>query len=161
MDARWVVSLPPAPPSVAEWEDLLVRMEIMVRALRVSLEPRAGHPVAVGESLRALVDREALVGEWLQAASSAGSARPVGVPEPVGGEREREDPRWLAERFASLRARNFAMLQRRGLEVWGWTATLPGGERPTAYQMVTALVRLDADALAALRLGTQPGAALC
>ncbi|HEX7239580.1 MAG TPA: hypothetical protein VF263_04910, partial [Longimicrobiaceae bacterium] len=37
--------VPPLPPSVAEWEDLLVRLEIAPRALRAALEDApADHP---------------------------------------------------------------------------------------------------------------------
>ena len=30
------------------------------------------------------------------------------------------DARWLEDRFAAVRARNFAMVQRRGVDVWAW-----------------------------------------
>ena len=159
MDARWIVSLPAAPPSVVEWEDLLVRMEVMTRALAVTLEEAPADRAGAAELLRGLVDREAGVGEWLQAAAEARGG-PVPTPGPVGSDAQREDPEWLAGRFVSLRARNFAMLQRRGLEVWEWVAEHQGAP-VTAYQMVTALVRSDAAALEALREGRRLGQGAC
>lgn len=143
--------LPPHPPSVAEWEDLLLRMEIMPRVVRVTLEEVPSGAVVLA-TLREMVERDALLGGWLHRAS--------GLPDEAPPAAASGDARALAERFASLRARNFAMLQRRGLEVWEWVAEHQGAP-VTAYQMVTALVRSDAAALEALREGRRLGQGAC
>ena len=49
-----------------------------------------------------------------------------------------------------MRARNFAMVQRRGVDVWEWAGELDG-VRVTVYQLLSWLMRRDAEALAALR----------
>jgi hypothetical protein len=61
------------------------------------------------------------------------------------------DPRAAYERFVALRGRNFAAVQRRGLEVWGWTAEAPGMGSVTAYQLILASVALDSRTLAEMR----------
>ena|SRR5687768_12987100 len=134
------------PLDVADWEDLLVRFEIMPRALRVAMEDGPAGEEGLSRALLRLVDREEAVGRWLEALASGG-ADPVvtresgGLPAPQ-----------LAERFAAVRARNFAMLQRRGVDVWDWTAELEGTP-VSVYQMVAWSVRCDGDTLAALRSG--------
>ena len=142
--------LPARPPAVAEWEDLLVRLEIMPRALRATLEDGR---VGQGESgmLRALLERELRVGRWLERAAfgDAGSA-PLQPPDAA-------DARWLEDRFAAARARNFAMVQRRGVDVWAWTGELDG-TGVTVYQLLSGLMRADAAALAALRVPAGVGA---
>lgn len=151
-----LTALPALPPSVAEWEDLLVRVEIMPRALRNALDGVPEAPAAT-ELLRELVAREAAAAAWLEAV--AGLPRPDGAGRRVG--EERSDGRWLSDRFASLRARNFAMVQRRGVEVWGWEGEVEGGGRATVYQLFSLLVRRDAEALAALRRVARAGGAPC
>ena len=132
------------PPAVAEWEDLLVRLEIMPRALRGTLEDSRVDEDAEREVLFELLDREIRVGRWLEEVAS-GTGEPHALQPPP-----RTDTRWLEERFASVRARNFAMVQRRGVDVWAWAGRLEGA-RVTVYQLLTGLVRADATALAALR----------
>jgi hypothetical protein len=57
----------------------------------------------------------------------------------------------IARRFASLRARTFAMVQRRGLEVWEWSAPLDGSQPVTVHQLLQWLVYCDGRLLAELR----------
>jgi hypothetical protein len=161
MDARHVGSLPARPPSVAEWEELLLRMEIMPRALRITLEETGRDPDAAAELLRGVVEREVRVSAWLTAASEPAGGEPGPGPEVGDTGAQTRDPRWLAERFASLRARNFAMLQRRGLNVWDWVAPLEDDGTVTAHQVVTALVQLDTAALGTLRGGASLGSGAC
>jgi hypothetical protein len=157
MTASAPARLPSVPPSVAEWEDLLLRMEVMQRVLRNTLEGVPDADAKAAEVLAALVRREAGMGGWLEAVS--------GVPGRSAAERPTEsaaaDARALADRFASLRARNFAMLQRRGLEVWRWTAEFDGHGEVSAYQAITWLVAEDVRALAALRERTAGDARAC
>lgn len=149
IDTPRIAELPSAPAHVGDWEDLLVRFEIMPRALRVTLEQHGSR--ADLQSLREVVDRERAAAGWLRRAAGIDAAEETEVPPTDAG--------WesLFHSFASLRARNFAMLQRRGLEVWAWTAEAGTGMPVTAYQYVTALVRADAATLAALRGATRPG----
>jgi hypothetical protein len=136
--------LPARPPAVAEWEDLLVRLEIMPRALRGTLEDSRRDEDALRETLEELLDRELRVGRWLErAAFGDAESAPAGAAAP--------DVRWLEDRFAAARARNFAMVQRRGVDVWAWAGELDG-TRVTVYQLLSGLMRADAAALAALRV---------
>ncbi|HEX2189787.1 MAG TPA: hypothetical protein VHG51_12850 [Longimicrobiaceae bacterium] len=143
--------VPRHPPSIAEWEDLLVRLEIAPRALRVTLEDAP----AGDEELRALVSdaagREAArqrTMEALQAGGPLPGDASVAAPAHPEG---RTDARALAETFGSLRMRTFAMAQRRGVDVWAWEGTDAEGETLTVYQLFTRMVRDDARLLAALR----------
>lgn len=166
MDPQQTALLPARPDSLPGWEDLLVRFEIMPRALRVTLEEAGRDPSTAAKILRRILESEALFSAWIEAASPGGSP-PDGpgdpreeLPRPPGAGGT-SDPRALADRFGSLRSRNFAMLQRRGVDVWEWTAALDGAGPVTAYQMVSALVREDAAALRELREGLRLGAAAC
>jgi hypothetical protein len=141
--------------SLPAWEDLLVRFEIMPRVLRVTLEEAGGTGGAAAEILRRLIAGEDELSAWIREASAAGGDAGGAAPAAAGDVQE------LADRFASLRARNFAMLQRRGVEVWEWSAPLATGERTTALQMVSDRVGSDAEALRALRNGVQLGVAGC
>lgn len=156
MGAESPATLPAVPPSVAEWEDLLLRMEIMQRVLRNTLEAVPAGDADAAEELESLVAREALVGEWLEGVSGVGAGGSRGA-----GAAGRDAPGALADRFVSLRARNFAMLQRRGLEVWRWTAPLAGFGEVSAYQVVGWLVARDVRSLAALRARSGTGTAAC
>lgn len=145
MNGEDLTTLAPRPASIAEWEDLLVRMEIMPRAVSGTLDAESGP--ATPEILQAMVEREGTVARWLEIVA-AGLPEPSKPPgSPAGG----SDPRDLAERFASLRSRNFAMLQRRGLEVWEWSGVVDGGRTATVHQVLGWLLASDASALAALR----------
>jgi hypothetical protein len=153
MKSDEIASYPALPADVAEWEDLLVRMEIMPRALRGTLEEIPGDERRLA-TLRGLLEREARVGEWLERVA-------IGAPATGGRPAPAESPgaRWIADRFAGVRARNFAMLQRRGVDVWEWSGELDG-EPVTVYQLLAWLVHADAGALAALREPAGPAGAL-
>jgi hypothetical protein len=144
------VSIYPAvPPSEVEWEELLVRYELTPRALRAALDDAELDGEArerVGDLLRALVVNELQV-TALFAAMRHG--------HPVDGQTRIEvmaaEPRAAYARFAELRGRNFAAVQRRGLEVWGWRAEAPGQGTVTAHQLILASTALDAQTLAGVR----------
>lgn len=157
MDPVQTASLPARPAALPEWEDLLVRFEIMPRALRVTLEEAGRDRVRAAGILRRMVGSEALFSGWIERASPGGAAMEERPVEPA----RTGDAPALADRFASLRARNFAMLQRRGIDVWEWTAPLEGAGPVTAHQMVASLVLDDAAALRALREGARLGAPAC
>lgn len=158
-DASSVSAFPARPGGLQEWEDLLVRFEIMARVLRVTLEDAEREPAVAMRVLRRIIRDEADLSTWLHHARAPGEPP---SPAPPGGEAaETEDSRALVDRFISLRSRNFAMLQRRGVEVWEWAAPVRGAGVVTAYQMVTARVRGDAAALRELREGLRLGAAAC
>ena len=139
-----LASLPALPPAVAEWEDLLVRLEIMPRALRGTLEGCAAGDPGLRAALRELLSRDLRVGQWLERAAFGDAGQAPLQPAADA------DARWLEERFAAVRARNFAMVQRRGVDVWEWAGELDG-VRVTVYQLLSWLMRRDAAALAALR----------
>ena len=147
MRSEALAGFPAHPPSVAEWEDLLVRFEIMPRALRAALDAPAAAPERVAATLGALLTREREVGRWLEAAAGwTPSEQP-----PAGGSDDGLAARDLADRFAGVRARNFAMLQRRGVDVWEWSGVTSDGDPATVYQLLGWMLRADATALAALR----------
>jgi hypothetical protein len=137
-----IAGLAATPAAVAEWEDLLVRLEIMPRALRAALEDAGGGDADLTATLRALLARERRVGRWLEVAAFGSAEKDL--PAPDG------DARWLAERFEAVRARNFAMVQRRGVDVWAWAGEFDGAA-VTVNQLLSWLVRSDAAVLAALR----------
>lgn len=154
-------ALPALPPSEVEWEDVLLRMEIMQRVLRNTLEDVPEDDAYGTELLSDLVDRERRAGRWLEAVSTgAGPRGPDGAAPAAEGE-GRPGTHALADRFVGLRARNFAMLQRRGLEVWRWTAEFEGYGPISAYQLVTWLVAEDVRALALLRERAPGGKRTC
>lgn len=136
---------PVAPPSEVEWEELLLRVEIAPRALRVAVEDAEGRAEALAP-LRAAVLEEALLGAMLESMAAGREA-----PSEAGVEALEPDAAGLAHRFASLRARTFAMVQRRGLGVWEWR--LGGGPwaGATAYQLLRAAAARDGRLLAAVR----------
>jgi hypothetical protein len=136
---------PARPAEVAEWEDLLVRLEIMPRALRNVLEGVPGETAAALAALRALVDRERLLHAWFRALLADAAAD---VPGPDGVRLAAGE---LADWFTRLRARTFAMVQRRGLEVWEWEAELAGHGRVSSFQLLCEAVRQDVGTLAELR----------
>ena len=155
-------ALPRAPGSVGEWEDLLVRLEIVPRVARNAVEDAdadADDGETAVKALRAAIAREAAVGAWLEG--------PAGVEEPgrratsyAAGDARADE---LSLRFASLRARTFAMVQRRGLEVWEWAAPVgaAAGAEVTAHQLLLWLARRDAELLADLRGAATIGRAAC
>lgn len=138
----------PRPPSEVEWEDLLIRLEIVPRVVRHTMEEADPTAPALVELLSELVAREARVGRWLDsvAANARGSETPTPVAEPAT-----RDADWLSHRFASLRARTFVMVQRRGLEVWGWSGEIGTGQQATVHQLLAWLAERDGAALLDLR----------
>lgn len=142
---------PRHPPSVAEWEDLLVRLEIAPRALRVTLEDAPADDPGLGALVAEAAGREAAwqrAMEALQAGGPLPAAGPAAAPAHPEG---RTDARAMAELFGSLRMRTFAMAQRRGVDVWAWESADASGRTLTVYQLFTRMVRADAVLLAALR----------
>ena len=135
---------PPRPPSEVEWEELLVRLEIAPRALRLAVEDaRAPHGALLG-LLQAATALEAGVQDavYTMATGDAPEIRheaPAAAAEP------------LLEQIARLRRRSFAMVQRRGLEVWEWRAAAGPWAGASAYQLLSAVVEWDAGMLAAVR----------
>lgn len=154
-------AFPARPGDVGEWEELLVRFELAPRAVRFALDPApAGldtpDPALAGVAaeLHALAEREAEAWGWMQALREAA---PLGGWEeagevPADGARGGSVPlRDDLQRFSSLRARNFAWVQRRGLEVWEWQAAHPRFGEVTAFQLISWLVRHDGQRLARVR----------
>ncbi len=154
-----IAGVPPHPPSIAEWEDLLVRLEIAPRALRVTLEDASPDDAEVRALVAAAAAREA-VRQRAMEALQAGAPLPLDdAPEAPGGP---DDVPSLAERFRSLRMRTFAMAQRRGVDVWAWQSSDEAGRTLTVYQLFTRMVRDDGALLAALRERIRPsGGAAC
>lgn len=142
-------TLPARPPSEVEWEDALLRLELMVRALRaVADEADAG---VLHAHLGTMLEREGSVAAWLEARA--------GVERTGSGqaalESMRDEPARLIDRFISLRSRNFAMVQRRGLEVWDWSGAY-GAHEVTAFQLLSWLTTRDVSALEGVRRGVTP-----
>lgn len=140
---------PARPASEMEWEDVLVRYEITPRALRVALADGDVEGPArqrVCDLLRALVFNEM----WTALLFAAMRDR-AGVSDRPRLEMAGDDPRAVFERFQRLRDRNFAEVQRRGLEVWDWHADAPRYGPATAYQVILASVELDGRTLAEVR----------
>lgn len=147
------------PPSEVEWEDLLVRYELGPRALAVALddgEATGEAALRVGDLLRALV-----VNELRTAALFAAMRDGRPAEQPPRMEMMSGDAKAAFARYEQLRARNFAAVQRRGIDVWTWRAEAPGGLGPvTAHQLIQASVALDGETLAGVREALR-GAAAC
>ncbi len=152
MEAERILAHPPHPPSEVEWEDLLLRLEVMTKAVRIAAEEPADGVDAL-EVVRALVGREIAARDFLERAAGEPSSAPA-EPTPGSGPIQQE-----VERFVRLRARNFAMMQRRGIDVWDWRAEVAEGRPATVYQFLTELVHRDVEALARLRGAPAGGAA--
>jgi hypothetical protein len=155
MRAEDILALPPRAPSEVEWEDLLVRLELMPRALSVvtgeiDLRTPAFHAVAA-----ALVERERRVAGYLQRAAGLPAAAPPSEAQPLNRQAD------VLDRFVRLRARNFAIVQRRGLDVQEWRVTLEEGGEATVYQVLTCLAGEDVATLAALRGQRSSGPSGC
>lgn len=151
------LSFPTRPQSEFEWEDLLVRIEVMPRALGVSMEEiDAGEP-AVDRILTELVGREEASRRMLEDAAALAEGTVASLSAPSQVVTFQEDN--LA-RFVRLRVRNFAMVQRRGIEVWDWTVRLDDGRRATVYQLLGHMAASDVETLAALR-GAARGTGAC
>ncbi|HEX6037704.1 hypothetical protein [Longimicrobium sp.] len=145
-------TLPARPPSEVEWEDLLVRVEIAPRALRVAVEDApAGHP-GVTEALHRGVMAEMVLQDMLEAIVEDREAR-----DGVGVEGMEDDPQELVARYARLRFRSFVMVQRRGLNVWDWTVRGGPYAGATAYQLFQGAARMDGMLLDAVRQAARGG----
>ena len=141
---------PERPPSEVEWEDLLVRLEIVPRALRLAVED-AGDSPRTRDVVAKAVEREWLVNELLLPALRDGSPVHLGASASIQFDGE-PDSLALAEAFTALRDRNFAQVQRRGLNVWEWRSEVDGGTgQVTAYQMMQWMARSDGETLAEVR----------
>ena len=147
-------TLPARPPSEVEWEDLLVRVEIAPRALRVAVEDApAGHP-GVEEALGMGVMGEMALQEMV-AAMVDGRALPQETPDAgfsFHGAAE------LVAEYARLRHRSFVMVQRRGIDVWDWRVRGGAYDGATAYQLFQAAAQTDGTLLAAIRGAARGGA---
>lgn len=139
-------TFPARPPSEVEWEDLLVRVEIAPRALRVAVEDAPGDRPEVVGVLRQGVRGERALQEMLEAVVDGREARDV-----AEGEVASADPAALLAEYVRLRMRSFVMVQRRGLNVWDWTVRGGPYDGATAYQLFQAAARMDGLLLAALR----------
>lgn len=149
-------TLPARPPSEVEWEDLLVRVEVAARALRVAVEDvPAGHP-GVLQALAAGVRSERALQQMLEAIVDD-RALPAELghgEEEVAGDAEAR----VAE-YGRLRYRSFLMVQRRGLNVWDWQVRGGPFDGATAYQLFQAAARTDGALLAAVRGAAREAAA--
>ena len=157
-----IASYPATPQDIADWEDLLVRMEVMPRALRNALEEANPSDRELLSILSEVLVLERWIVHALTAMREGGTVPEApdtnGIAEaPSGG----SDPvNSMFYEISSLRAKNFAQLQRRGVNVWAWTAPRAEGSEMTAYQLLRFLVDRDAHALASLRgLAGERGAA--
>ncbi|HET7232800.1 MAG TPA: hypothetical protein VFJ16_22510 [Longimicrobium sp.] len=139
------------PASEMEWEDLLVRYEIGPRALRIALDDAQGVAgearTRVCDLLRALVFNELWTADLFRSMHEGG--RPAHGSPRI--EQLPDDPRALYDRYAALRGRNFAAVQRRGLEVWAWQAEAHPHGTVTAHQLIHAATALDGETLAGVR----------
>lgn len=160
---------PAVPPSEVEWEDLLVRYELGPRALRAALDDVLDGDGEAGERIAGLLAK--LVANELHVAALFAAMRDSrsvdGLPgiETRGGrsadgqprtEMAPADPRTAFGRYTELRGRNFAAVQRRGIEVWAWRAESVGGdtadgETVSAHQLILASTALDGETLAGVR----------
>lgn len=148
-----LASLPARPPSEVEWEELLVRLEIAPRALAIPVEETPAADPDVISALRSGVQRERELRAALEAMHAGRQVPPPAQPEPAADVGE------LLEELTRLRARNFAFVQRRGVEVWGWRAEGGPFGGATAYQILQAVVRGDREMLERVRRARTRGAA--
>jgi hypothetical protein len=149
-----LLKFPPRPASEFEWEDLLVRIETMPRALGIAMEDTSPDGPGLRSLIDELVDRETHASRFLEAAAARAEGW-TADPAPVPGNAERDGPR----RFERIRARNFAIVQRRGIAVWEWRA-VPGEDGPTVYQLMEYLAESDVETLARIRAATR-GSGAC
>ena len=148
-------TLPARPPSEVEWEDLLVRVEIAPRALRVAVEDApADHPGIV-QALERGVGGEMALQQMLEAIVD-GREVPEGFDAAVRG--MPGDAEALVAEYGRLRYRSFLMVQRRGLNVWDWRVRGGPYDGATAYQLFQAAAQTDGALLAAVRGAAREGA---
>jgi hypothetical protein len=151
--AAEISALPAEPPSEVEWEELLVRVEVAPRALRLAVDDAPDATPGVRDALRHAFLWEARLQAVL--ASMAAVSPPPDAQKAVGdGE---ADLAGVVREVARLRARSFAMVQRRGLEVWRWRAAGGAFAGATAYQLLAATVQHDRRTLDAVRTAAREG----
>ncbi|HET6230139.1 MAG TPA: hypothetical protein VFE05_08720 [Longimicrobiaceae bacterium] len=155
-----VEAVPERPADIAEWEDLLVRLEIAPRALRVAVDDApADSPevlrVVTEAAVREQANLDALVG--LKSGEVAAPNASAAAPEWDG----RRDAEAMVHVFAQLRNRLFAQVQRRGLEVWDWRAVDADGSVRTTFRLLVDVARGDGAALEAVRAAGRSGRAAC
>jgi hypothetical protein len=169
MTADPFAAFPAMPPGIAEWEELLVRLELAPRAVRIALdsvqselwmEGRDPQGWNVAAHLAHLAQREEEAADWLNALRDAGELRPwswrsaEALVVEVGTGAVDRDLRHFTER----RARNFAAVQRRGIEVWNWRAVHPEYGAVALFQLLAYLVEHDGRHLKRLRAALRRGA---
>ncbi len=139
------------PPSEIEWEELLVRYDNGPRALRIALDDGDANGPArerVCDLLRALVSNELRTAALFEAMHTG---VPLAADATPRIEMLPDEPRAIVDRFERLRSRNFAAVQRRGLEVWEWQTEAHPHGRVTAHQLIQGSTALDGETLAAVR----------
>jgi hypothetical protein len=146
-------TLPARPPSEVEWEDLLVRVEIAPRALRVAVEDAPAGDRGVVQALGAGVAFERDLQAMLEAIVDGRA--PPDRPEASG--LAGDDAQALVAEYARLRMRSFVMVQRRGLNVWDWTVRGGPYDGATAYQLFQAAAHRDGVLLAEVRRAARGG----
>ena len=155
MDRDLLRDVPAQPPSIAEWEDLLVRLDIAPRAVRVAIDDIAAPGEEVLRVLQVAVARESWYSGVIEALRLGHSFSPNVSFGPITfgdeGEERAGTAIELCWAFEATRTRNFAQVQRRGVEVWKWEAPLTGGGSMTVFQFLTVAARSDAETLAMIR----------
>ncbi len=140
---------PQRPPHIADWEELLLRYELTPRAMSNALElsPGDGSPNdLIAEYLGRIVAAERAALDWFAALRDGDEITAQWQPAKETGVADT-----LLAEFASLRARNFAGLQRRGIEVWDWAAKHSAYGEVTAFQFLSAIIARDAREMQAIR----------
>ena len=150
-------TLPARPPSEVEWEDLLVRVEIAPRALRVAVEDAPANHPGVVQALRMGVLGEMGLQQMLEAIVDD---RELPADFGFGVEGMPAEADALVAEYGRLRFRSFVMVQRRGLNVWDWRVRGGPYDGATAYQLFQAAARTDGALLAGVRGAArgEPGA---
>lgn len=135
------------PPGIAEWEELLVRFELGPRIALTALEEIPTHRWSEAVSSDGWSPREhlaQLVGRELEVEAAL---RSLQAGEPLGGRTPEPsaelEPQVLLAEFARVRGRNFGAVQRRGVDVWQWTAAHPQWGTVTVFQLLSAAVGHD------------------
>jgi hypothetical protein len=134
-----------------EWEELLVRLEITPRALRLAVEDAGGDSPGARAVLQGALGRELW---WDHILPDLRAGNPIlgEFSLDIGRDGREPDAGAMAEAFARMRERNFAQVQRRGLGVWDWESPVEGlGATLTAYQVLQYIARMDGEMLASLR----------
>jgi hypothetical protein len=158
MDTEWLRQLPERPLSEVEWEDLLLRLELMPRALRVTLENLPIDDAILQGVLERALKREEAAADFMDRAVAPGYS--LVPPGPRSAQIvARQDDR--VERFVRIRSRTFAMAQRRGIEIWDWSAPVWPTGRATIHQVLAYLAAEDVRVLAELRDHSRTSLRVC